>query len=139
MLTDGFAELTLQVRDLAGLERFYVDVLGLEVLDRQADRVWLAAGSHARLGLWLPGEKEFGDQGGAHVHYAFSAAPGRLDELTGRLRAANVEHRGPQEHPGGDRSLYVEDPEGNVVEVWDFFERGEGARRGASALAKVDG
>ncbi len=135
MLTDGFAELTLQARDLAGLERFYVDVLDLEVLDRQADRVWLAAGSHARLGLWLPGEKEFGDEGGAHVHYAFSAAPGRLDELAQRLREARVEHHGPHEHPGGDRSLYVEDPEGNVVEVWDFFARGEGARRGASALA----
>ena len=135
MLTDGFAELTLQTRDLAGLERFYVDVLGLEVLDRQADRVWLAAGCHARLGLWLPGEKEFGDEGGAHVHYAFSAAPGRLDELAQRLRDARIGHHGPQEHPGGDRSLYVEDPEGNTVEVWDFFERGEGARRGTSALA----
>ena len=135
MLTDGFAELTLQVGDLAALERFYVEVLGLEVLDRQADRVWLAAGPHARLGLWLPGEKEFGDEGGAHVHYAFSSAPGRLDELAQRLREADVEHRGPQEHPGGDRSLYVEDPEGNIVEVWDFFERGEGARLGASALA----
>lgn len=135
MLTDGFAELTLQVRDLGDLERFYVDVLGLEVLDRQADRVWLAAGPHARLGLWLPGEKEFGDEGGAHVHYAFSAAPGRLDEVAQRLHEARVEYRGPQQHPGGDRSLYVEDPEGNIVEVWDFFERGEGARLGASALA----
>ena len=34
--------------------------------------------------------------------------------------------RGPEEHDGGDRSLYVEDPEGNVVEVWDFFGRGRG-------------
>ena len=69
------------------------------------------------------------------MHYAFSAAPGRLDELSQRLCEADVEHRGPQQHPGGDRSLYVEDPEGNIVEVWDFFERGEGARLGASALA----
>ncbi len=46
--------------------------------------------------------------------------------------------RGPVEHRGGDRSLYVEDPEGNVVEVWDFFERGEGAAQGTDALAKED-
>ena len=45
---------------------------------------------------------------------------------------------GPVEHPGGDRSIYLEDPEGNVVEVWDFFERGEGAERGTDALAKED-
>jgi catechol-2,3-dioxygenase len=134
-LTTGFAELTLQVRDRERMERFYRELLDLEVLAREDDRTWLAIGERARLGLWLPGEKEFGDQGGAHVHYAFSAAPGRLDEVVARLQRDAVEHRGPVEHPGGDRSLYVEDPEGNVVEVWDFFERGEGRREGVEALA----
>jgi catechol-2,3-dioxygenase len=123
--TDGFAELTLETRDLAGLEAFYADVLGLEVLAREDDRIWLAAGEHARLGLWAPGEKEFGDRGGAHVHFAFSAAPGRLDALGERLRSHGADVHGPEEHDGGDRSLYVEDPEGNVVEVWDFFARGD--------------
>ena len=122
--TDGFAELTLETPDLARLEAFYAGALGLEVLAREDDRVWLAAGAHARLGLWSPGEKEFGDRGGAHVHFAFSAAPGRLDALGGRLRSHGATVRGPEEHEGGDRSLYVEDPEGNVVEVWDFFGRG---------------
>ncbi len=124
MLTDGFAELTLQVRDLEVLEAFYAELFGLPVLKRDDDRVWLAAGRDARLGLWLPGAKEFGDQGGAHVHFAFSVAPGALDDLAERLRDRGVPCRGPEEHPGGDRSIYVEDPEGNVVEVWDFFERG---------------
>jgi catechol-2,3-dioxygenase len=123
--TDGFAELTLETPDRAALERFYVEGLGLEVLAREDDRTWLAAGPHARLGLWEPGEKEFGDEGGAHVHFAFSAAPGRLDALCERLRARGADVRGPEEHDGGDRSLYVEDPEGNVVEVWDFFARGK--------------
>jgi catechol-2,3-dioxygenase len=123
-LTDGFAEMTLETRDLAALERFYVEAFGLEVLAREDDRVWLAAGAHARLGLWTPGEKEFGDRGGRHVHFAFSAAPGRLDALVERLRAHGASVRGPERHDGGDRSAYVEDPEGNVVEVWDFFARG---------------
>ena len=79
--TDGFAELTLETLDRDALERFYVDGIGLEVLAREDDRTWLAAGPHARLGLWEPGEKEFGDEGGAHVHFALSAAPGRLDVL----------------------------------------------------------
>jgi catechol-2,3-dioxygenase len=125
MFTDGIAELTLEVCDMQLLERFYVDVLGLDVLSRQDDRVWLACGEQTRLGLWLPGEKEFGDRGGRHVHFAFSAAPGCLDELRGRLESHGVEHSGPVEHDGGDRSLYLEDPEGNVVEVWDFFARGQ--------------
>jgi catechol-2,3-dioxygenase len=126
MLTQGFAELTIEVRDLEVLERFYREVFGLQVLAREDDRVWLAAGERARLGLWLPGEKEFGDEGGRHVHFAFSARPGGLDELAGRLRSHGAQVRGPEEHDGGDRSLYVEDPEGNIVEVWDYYERGPG-------------
>ena len=43
--------------------------------------------------------------------------------------------RGPVEHEGGDRSIYAEDPEGNVVEVWDFFHRPEGEDTGVDALA----
>jgi catechol-2,3-dioxygenase len=123
-LTDGFAELTLEARDGAALERFYTQAMGLEVLARENDRIWLAAGPHARLGLWSPGRKEFGDEGGAHVHFAFSAAPGRLDAIAQRLEAHGASVRGPERHDGGDRSLYVQDPEGNVVEVWDFFARG---------------
>jgi catechol-2,3-dioxygenase len=123
-LTDGFAELTLETRDLPGMERFYVDGFGLEVLAREGDRVWLAAGDRARLGLWSPGAKEFGDRGGRHVHFAFSSGPGRLDALATRLRDRGAAVRGPERHDGGDRSLYVKDPEGNVVEVWDFFGRG---------------
>ena len=83
--TDGFAELTLETDDLAGLERFYVEAFGLEVLAREDDRVWLAVGQHARLGLWAPGRKEFGDRGGRHVHFAFSAGPGGLDRLRDAL------------------------------------------------------
>jgi hypothetical protein len=30
--------------------------------------------------------------------------------------------------------VYFEDPEGNVVETWDFFERSDGAREGVGAL-----
>jgi hypothetical protein len=36
------------------------------------------------------------------------------------------------------RELYVDDLEGNVVEPWDFFERGEGRRAGDAAPAGGD-
>lgn len=134
MPLDGFAELTLEARDIGALERFYTEALGLELLTREDDRVWLAAGRAARLGLWTPGEKEFGDEGGRHVHFAFAADPGTLDRVIDRLRSHGASVRGPEEHPGGDRSVYVEDPEGNVVEVWDFFHRGEGAENGTEAF-----
>src|SRR3712207_4417848 len=107
---NGFAELTLEARDMARLERFYVEALGLEPLSRQDDRIWLAAGADARLGLWAPGTKEFGDEGGRHVHFAFAATPGALEELADRLRSYGASVHGPHRHAGGDRSIYVEDP-----------------------------
>jgi catechol-2,3-dioxygenase len=124
-LVSGFAELTLETGDLAVMERFYRDVVGLRVLSRDGDRVWLAVGDRARLGLWTPGEKEFGDRGGRHVHFAFSVGPGRLEALADRLDGRGIAHEGPLEHPGGDRSVYFRDPSRNVVEAWDFFGRGE--------------
>ena len=135
MTVDGFCELTLQARDLADLEAFYTGHVGLECLAREDDRVWLRVGRHARLGLWAPGPKEFGDEGGAHVHFAFSVDPGGLDALRTRLEESGVGVRGPVAHPGGDRSIYFEDPEGNVVEAWDFF----GRERPVEALADPSG
>jgi catechol-2,3-dioxygenase len=120
----GICELALETADRHGLETFYTAVLGFQVLSREHDRTWLACGPRARLGLWDPGEKEYGDKGGRHVHFAFSAASGTLVALAQRLETLGIEHRGPLEHDGGDRSLYVEDPAGNVVEFWDFFVRG---------------
>jgi catechol-2,3-dioxygenase len=132
----GLCELTLQTPDPTGLAAFYTNLLGLEVLERADDRIWLACGERTRLGLWTPGEKEYGDRGGRHVHFAFSAAPGQLSAVAERLADLRVAHRGPVEHDGGDRSLYFEDPEGNLVELWDYFEHGDGAREGVSALAE---
>lgn len=119
---------------MVALERFYAEVFELQALDRQDDRVWLAAGERTRLGIWSPGEKEFDDRGGSHVHFALSVTPGELDAIAARARERGCEVRGPVEHDGGDRSIYLHDPAGNVVEAWDFFEHGEGARDGVGAF-----
>jgi catechol-2,3-dioxygenase len=134
MSIDGICELVLEADDLGMLERFYRR-LGLEVLAREDDRIWLAAGENSRLGIWSPGAKEHGDRGGRHVHFALSAARGTLEQLTAELRLDGFRVKGPIEHEGGDRSVYVTDPEGNRVELWDFFRDGDGADEGVDALA----
>lgn len=136
-LTRGLCELTLQTSDPAALADFYRRALGFEELSRAGDRIWLACGPSTRLGLWSPGEKEHGDRGGRHVHHAYSVTSGALEEIRRRLDALGVAFEGPVEHDGGDRSLYFEDPEGNVVEAWDFFESGAGADDGVAALAET--
>ena len=134
-LIDGICELTLEARDVDRLVAFYVEVFGCRTIKREHDRTWLAAGSRTRLGIWSPGPKEFDDRGGRHVHFALSASPGGVDRAAEQLRSLSLEFRGPVVHPGGDRSIYVADPEGNVVELWDFFQRSDGAREGVDALA----
>ena len=42
--------------------------------------------------------------------------------------------RVPSSTKAATGSLYFEDPEGNVVEAWDFFEHGDGGRDGVDAL-----
>jgi catechol-2,3-dioxygenase len=116
---DGLAELAIEARNLDSMERFYSMALGLSVLARESDRVWLDLGGGARLGLWLPGEKEYGDRGGRHVHFALAANGDTFAAVHDRLRIYGADLWGPIEHPGGDCSLYVRDPEGNVVEIWE--------------------
>lgn len=131
----GICELVLETDDVEGLQSFYRE-LGLDLLLEEEGRVWLAAGKHCRLGIWPPGEKEFSDRGGRHVHFALSVGSGELNSITGGLRGRGVEVQGPVEHDGGDRSVYFFDPAGNRVELWDFFRDGDGAEDGVMALAE---
>lgn len=135
MSFSGICELVLETEDVQGLQSFYRE-LGMEPLLEEEGRVWLAAGKHCRLGIWPPGEKEFSDRGGRHVHFALSVGRDGLDALSRDLQARGVEVQGPIEHDGGDRSAYFFDPAGNRVELWDFFEDGEGAEDGVMALAE---
>lgn len=135
MSFSGICELVLETEDVQELQSFYRD-LGLDLLLEEEGRVWLAAGKHCRLGIWPPGEKEFSDRGGRHVHFALSVGSGKLESLSGDLRSRGVEVQGPIEHDGGDRSAYFFDPAGNRVELWDFFRDGEGAEDGVMALAE---
>jgi hypothetical protein len=67
--------------------------------------IWLAIGDRARLGLWSPGCKEYGDRGGRHVHFALSARPGGLTALRVRLDAAGKEVEGPIPSARGGRRV----------------------------------
>ena len=135
MSFSGICELVLETDDVEGLQRFYRE-LGLDLLLEEKGRVWLAAGKRCRLGIWPPGEKEFSDRGGRHVHFALSVDRDGLDALSEDLQRRGIEVQGPVEHDGGDRSAYFFDPAGNRVELWDFFEDGDGAENGVMALAE---
>jgi catechol-2,3-dioxygenase len=139
MTIAGICELVLETDDVGRLQDFYEELGLRRLLAEEEDRVWLRAGEHCRLGIWSPGEKEYSDRGGRHVHFALSVGAERLEALSGQLRGRGVEVEGPIEHEGGDRSAYFSDPAGNRVELWDFFRDGDGAEDGVMALAEGDG
>ena len=117
----GVSELVLEVVDLEAAEAFYAGVLGLPVVERWPDReaIWLMAGDRTRIGLWRPQVGLHGGRGGLHVHFAMHIADEDFDSAVERLVSKGLEVN-QTEFDGAGRSVYVDDPDGNVVELWTW-------------------
>lgn len=126
--TDRAMEIVLEVSDLERAAYFYRDVLGMPEIARfSAERpaIWVKAAPGTYLGLWKPeaggtGVGVHGSRGGAHIHLAFLIPGGQLQSIEDRLRAAGFSPEGyvafhPEQH-----SLFVHDPDGNVIEFADW-------------------
>ena len=119
----GVSELVLEVVDLEAAERFYNGILGLPVVDRWPDReaIWVMAGDRTRIGLWRPQVGLENGRGGIHVHFAMHIAPGDYEDAVAHLRQRGLNVR---EHEFGtrphSRAAYVDDPDGNLVELWTW-------------------
>lgn len=131
---EGAMEIVLEVADLERALRFYRDALGMPETTRfGADRpaVWVKAAPGTYLGLWTaqaggPGVGVRGSRGGAHVHLAFQVPAGSLPGFEQRLRAAGIEPAGYESFGPDRRSLFVDDPDGNVIELADWARSWEG-------------
>jgi catechol 2,3-dioxygenase-like lactoylglutathione lyase family enzyme len=119
----GVSELVLEVVDLEASEAFYAGILGLPVVERWPEReaIWVMAGDRTRIGLWRPQVGLERGRGGIHVHYAMHIAPDDYDSAVSQLQAAGLDVR---EHEFGtyqhSRAAYVDDPDGNLVELWTW-------------------
>jgi ureidoacrylate peracid hydrolase len=112
---EGLAHLLLQTSDIAAAERFYVDVLGFEVRKRETFRDGRPLIlTEQRMGI-TDGRAAGGGRSGNVDHVAFHAQ-GVL-EIVERAKAAGVRViRGPESNAYG-LSVYLEDPDGNEVEL----------------------
>ena len=120
----GLFEMVLEVADLAAAERFYHDVIGLPVVERWTDerRARLARHSAGRgsWGCWPPetggAVAIHGGRGGRHVHFALRVPMGTLDAVR-----RDLNHSATRLNPGtsaaGNRAIYLDDPDGNVLEL----------------------
>ncbi len=133
----AFHHLAVQCADLARSERFYREVLGLEVLTRWpreggGDRsVWLRVGGGGFLALEragaAPDPTPFRHPtAGLHL-FALRIAPGEREGWEARLRAHGV----PVVHRTAF-TIYVRDPEGNRVGLSHHPEAAPGGAPGPS-------
>ena len=97
-------------------------MLGLPVVERWPEReaIWVMAGERTRIGLWRPQVGLQGGRGGIHVHFAMHIAADRYDAAAAHLRAQGQDVREEVFGPDHGRALYVDDPDGNVVELWTW-------------------
>jgi catechol 2,3-dioxygenase-like lactoylglutathione lyase family enzyme len=123
----GVLETAVYVDDLQRAHAFYGVVLGLErVLD--APRMLTYAVAPAQVLLVFkrgatrddsesPGGMVPGHHSEGPAHFAFAIGAGDYDAWKAHLRAAGVAIRSEVTWPPGGRSLYFNDPDGNVVEL----------------------
>ena len=124
----GIDHVVLRVRDVQRSLRFYCDVLGCHV-EREVEKlglIQLRAGSAlidlvdlekpiGRLGGAPPGK------GGRNVdHFALRIEPFEPEKLTAHLEAHGIEPAEIDQRYGAEGmgpSMYIRDPDGNVVEL----------------------
>jgi glyoxylase I family protein len=124
----GLDHVVLRVRDTAKMERFYCEVIGCVVARRRPDLglTHLSAGSTMidlvddAGPLGRKGGPPAGPDGHNMDHFCLRVAPFDATAIAAHLRAHGVEpgETGSRFGAEGDGpSLYVDDPEGNRVEL----------------------
>ena len=124
-------ETVLYAEDLQGAYRFYTEMLGLEVVTFDPDRGLFLRCEESLLIVFKASETvkphaivpPHGTSGQGHM--AFAATDEEIEAWKSKLAGAGVEVTKEVEWENGARSVYFEDPAGNVLEfatprLWGF-------------------
>jgi len=119
---DGIIETCLYVDDLDAAQRFYGELLGLTLHDRQEGRHLFFRCGHQMLLLFDPSESALGGmlpphgcRGAGHVAFAVS----KNQVAVWKQRLIDLQIAVEAVHDWGDRgtSVYFRDPAGNSLEI----------------------
>ena len=112
--------------------------LGLPIINRWTDErpaTWLALGNESFLSLWPPetggAAGIHGCRGGAHVHLALRVPIGTLATMETRLRDRGHDVESGWEFGPGNLALYLDDPDGNVIEITERLTLWDGSTIGS--------
>lgn len=124
-------ETALYAKDLAAAERFYCEVLGLEVVSRLEKRGVAFRCGQGVLLVFDPKRTRVPDRevpthgADGEGHVAFAIPQSELDAWRRHLQERGVSIEVEVEWPEGGQSIYFRDPAGNSVELapptlWGF-------------------
>ena len=126
------AEAVLNVKDLARLTAFYTQIIGLEILSQSDQEVLFGTGGKALVHLKKTKGEEAVQSSYGFYHMAI-LLPSREDlaDVFKHIAELNYPFVGAADH-GYSEALYLEDPEGNGIELyrdkpvadWDIREDG---------------
>jgi catechol 2,3-dioxygenase-like lactoylglutathione lyase family enzyme len=112
----GIRHVAFRVKDLEACEKFYTDVMGMELLYRaNPDLVYLTCGND---NLSLARAKSDLAAGGVFDHYGFIVESREsLDAWFDYFQSIDVPVLDkPHDHADGARSFHIKDPAGNVIQ-----------------------
>jgi len=109
----SFSHLFVHVRDLERARRFYVELLGLEVLSETPGYLRLGGGDGFHIGLE---ERPARDVGAPGIELVVRVAD--VDVAAARLRAAGVPVTAPADQSWGARHAWLHDPDGYRLSVY---------------------
>jgi catechol-2,3-dioxygenase len=132
----ALSETVLRVKDLQGLKRFYTEVIGLDVLQEFEGMTFLKVaegyGGHTQIiGLFqesMPVPFQTAERDHVAIehtslhHFAFEIDQADYASELERLKALGMEVTTAEHRWCHWRSIYVKDPEGNIVELVCYDE-----------------
>ncbi|HEV8532317.1 MAG TPA: VOC family protein [Methylomirabilota bacterium] len=110
----GLRHLALKTRDLRATERFYTDVLGLQIAFPHPGMIFLETPGGGDLLNFVKTRRPFDARAGGFGHFGLSVTPAGLRRLRARLKQAGVPIRARRGHT----AVYVRDPNGYTVELY---------------------
>lgn len=110
----GIRHVALKTRDLGATERFYTEVLGLEIAFPHEGMLFLQTPGGDDLLNFVETRKAFDPAAGGFDHFGLHVRAPRWPKVLAALKRAGVKIQGRR----GRSAVYVEDPNGYTVELY---------------------